>query len=146
MTPADKVLSQLSAVRKGSGAGRYVARCPAHEDRSASLSIRELDDGRVLIHCFAGCDTQSVLAAMSLSMDDLYPDKNPTWLGKGERRPFNASDALRNVAFESLVVMTAAAAILAGEPLSAMDRERLSVAVNRIQSALSACGIRLEGM
>lgn len=146
MTPADKVLSQLSGVRKGSGAGRYVARCPAHEDRSASLSIRELDDGRILIHCFAGCDTSSVLTAMSLSMDDLFPGKNEAWQAKGERRPFNASDALRNVAFESLVVMTAAAAILAGEPLSVMDRERLSAAVNRIQSALSACGIRLEGI
>lgn len=43
--------------------GHGTARCPAHEDRVASLSIRE---GRsaILLHCFGPCDTPEVIAAL----------------------------------------------------------------------------------
>jgi hypothetical protein len=54
-------------------AGRWKARCPAHADRSPSLSIRQGDDGRVLLHCFAGCALDSILAALKLSSHDLFP-------------------------------------------------------------------------
>jgi hypothetical protein len=49
------------------GHGRYLAKCPAHPDRSPSLSIREGRDGRVLLHCFAGCKTEDVLKELSLT-------------------------------------------------------------------------------
>ncbi len=42
----DQVLEQLEAVRRN-GDGRWMASCPAHGDRSASLSVREGDDGRL---------------------------------------------------------------------------------------------------
>lgn len=51
----------------------YVALCPAHEDRNASLSIAEGHDGRILLHCWAGCETSAVLAALSLTWPDLFP-------------------------------------------------------------------------
>jgi hypothetical protein len=44
---ADVLLDKLDGVRP-TGAGRWIAKCPAHEDRHASLSVRELDDGHVL--------------------------------------------------------------------------------------------------
>ena len=47
-------------------------------------------------------------------------------------------DALRGIAFEALVVSAAASALLAGHPFTQVDRERLSMAAARIQSALSA--------
>ena len=50
---ADALLSRLDGVKK-TGHGQWIARCPAHEDRSPSLSIAEKDD-RVLVHCHAGC-------------------------------------------------------------------------------------------
>lgn len=50
---------------RGSGA-RYSSQCPAHEDRDPSLSIREKDDGKILIHCHAGCETVDVLSAIGL--------------------------------------------------------------------------------
>lgn len=47
------------------------ARCTAHDDRRASLSISRGDDGRVLLHCHAGCAPEAVLAAAGLTMADL---------------------------------------------------------------------------
>jgi putative DNA primase/helicase len=64
-------------IRKFPGAKRsgdqYIVRCPAHEDRSPSLSIGEGDHGQVLIHCHAGCAPSDVLAKVGLSLIDLFP-------------------------------------------------------------------------
>src|SRR5262245_61182843 len=51
-----------------------MARCPAHEDRNPSLSIGVGDDGRVLLHCWAGCTVQAILGALGLELRDLFPD------------------------------------------------------------------------
>lgn len=48
----------------GYGATRFMACCPAHEDRYESLSITELNDGKILLNCFAGCETEDVLRAI----------------------------------------------------------------------------------
>lgn len=71
-TPVDSVLSRLERVRVARGES-FMAVCPAHEDRVPSLSITEGQDGRVLIHCFAGCDTSDVVAALGLGFRDLFP-------------------------------------------------------------------------
>jgi hypothetical protein len=52
----------------------WKARCPDHDDREASLSIHEGGDGRVLLKCFAGCETSDIVAALGLSMRDLMPE------------------------------------------------------------------------
>lgn len=57
------------------GASQWEARCPAHDDRTASLSIGEPDnDGKILIHCHAGCSTADVIAHVGLEIRDLFPD------------------------------------------------------------------------
>lgn len=137
---ADTLLSRLEKVKR-TGPGRWQARCPSHDDRGPSLAVRELDDGRILVHCFAGCDVQSVLSAASLEMDALFPEREIQH-GKQERRPFPAADVLRCIAFEALVVCVSAAALLSGEPFSQVDRDRLMLASSRIQSALDAAGVR----
>jgi hypothetical protein len=53
----DAVLAKFERVKKN-GKG-FSARCPSHEDRINSLSVKETD-GKILIKCFAGCETQSV--------------------------------------------------------------------------------------
>ena len=137
---AETLLSRLERVKR-TGDGRYQARCPTHDDRGPSLSIRELDDGRVLLHCFAGCDTHAVLSAVGLGFDDLYPPRPLGHHAKREHRPFPAVDILRAIAFEGFVVVAAGSSILAGEPLNTVDRERLILAVSRIQAALTAGGL-----
>ena len=53
-------------------ANGWMARCPAHEDGNASLSISEGQDGRVLVHCHAGCTAEAVVKAVGLTLADLY--------------------------------------------------------------------------
>ena len=56
--------------------------CPVHEDSSPSLTVSEGDDGRVLLHCHAGCDTADILARLELTAGDLF---EPTGNGNGRR-------------------------------------------------------------
>ena len=60
MNPA-ALARALCARRLGSG---WMARCPAHDDREPSLSVREGEDGRVLVRCHAGCDQRRVIEAL----------------------------------------------------------------------------------
>lgn len=62
------VLDRLERVR-GNGL-KYSARCPAHEDKTASLSLAE-GETWVLFHCHAGCSSQSVLDALKLTWKDI---------------------------------------------------------------------------
>ncbi len=71
--PIDLVLSRLAGARKAGDGRNYTARCPAHDDRQASLSVTEGRSGEVLLNCFAGCRAEEVVAAMGLAMADLFP-------------------------------------------------------------------------
>lgn len=133
------LLSRLDRVRK-TGPDSWLASCPAHDDKGPSLSVRELSEGRTLVHCFAGCSAHEVVTAAGLTLSDLFPPR-PQHHAKRERRPFPAADVLRAVAFEALVVATAGTALLSGHPFTSADRERLILAVSRIQGALTAAGL-----
>ena len=52
-----------------------MARCPSHDDKRPSLSINEGADGRILIHCHAGCPTESVLRTLGMSIDDMFENR-----------------------------------------------------------------------
>jgi len=67
--PLEAVLARLDGVKR-TGPNSWMARCPAHDDRNPSLSI-SLKEGRVLIHCFAGCAPEAVLGAVGLTWKDL---------------------------------------------------------------------------
>ena len=74
--PTTLVLARLQAAghhpqqtRKG-----WSCRCPAHEDRNASLSIGIGDDGRVLLACHAGCPFDSIVAAMGIDTRDTFAE------------------------------------------------------------------------
>ncbi len=130
---ADALLSRLDHVRP-TGAGRWLARCPAHEDKSPSLSVRQLDDGRTLLQCFAQCSVDEVLGAIGLDFDALFPER-PSERGKRERRPFNAGDVLEIIAREATLVAVAACNVRQGISLSTEDHERLLLASERLNEA-----------
>ncbi len=71
--PLERILSRLHGARR-SAAG-WEARCPAHEDRRASLSVSEGSDGRVLLKCHAGCANRDIVAALGMTMADLFPPR-----------------------------------------------------------------------
>jgi hypothetical protein len=83
--PVDRLLGKLhkvKATKKG-----WSAFCPAHEDRkSRSLSITEAVNGNALVHCFAGCAVDRILAAIGLRPADLFLD-SPSRLGAGKDGP-----------------------------------------------------------
>lgn len=136
---ADILLQHLRKIKR-TGPNRWLACCPAHEDKAPSLSVRELDSGVTLVHCFSGCSVHEILGAAGLELSDLFPPRTDQHFVKGERRPFPATDILRAIAFESTLVLIAAADLLAGHPFNETDRARLALAVTRIQAALSASG------
>jgi hypothetical protein len=135
MSNAELILSRLDKVKQ-TGDGRWIACCPVHKDKSPSLAVRELDDGRVLLHCYSGCAPDEVLSAIGLKFSDLYPEPL-TNHAKPERRPFPAAGVLRCVAHEALIVAAGAVNLPAGHP----DRERLITAAARLQAAANAAGV-----
>ena len=126
----DAILSRLEKVRK-TGRDSWVACCPAHDDRNPSMTLRELDDGRILLHCFAGCSVEEVLASTGLSFDALVPEK-PLEHGKPERRAFPASDVLACLTFELTVVSVALQWQRQHGMLTAQEEDRLRLARSRI--------------
>jgi hypothetical protein len=74
MTPLARVLGALPHQAQKTASG-YEARCPAHEDQHASLSITEGQDGRVLLCCHAGCKAPAIVGAMGLTIQDLFPPR-----------------------------------------------------------------------
>ncbi len=80
MRQADRVLERAEGVREaGSG---WLVSCPLPDhgqgrgDTSPSVSITEGDDGRALVNCQAGCETETVVAAWGLTMADLFESRN----------------------------------------------------------------------
>ncbi|MFB1490777.1 MULTISPECIES: hypothetical protein [unclassified Thiocapsa] len=129
------LLSRLDGVRS-TGPGKWITRCPAHEDRGPSLSIRDTGE-RILIYCFAGCEADDVLAAVGLGWKDIYPDR---WdAARLAQRP-NKVLRRRLVDLDPLevdrqVLRIAAAALKRGEALSVEDQARVQIAVERLECA-----------
>ena len=132
MSSLDKVLSRLDMVKR-IGDGRYKALCPAHDDSTPSLAIKD-DDGRLLLHCFGGCETSEVLGAIGLDFSDIMPEK---LMGnsKRDKKPFYAIDLLNIIKFEATLTYIYAADMAKGLTLTNSDRERLLLAASRINHA-----------
>ena len=70
--PVQVILGRLKGVKQ-TGKEQWQARCPAHDDCHASLSVARGEDGRALVHCHAGCAVADILAAVGLETGDLFP-------------------------------------------------------------------------
>lgn len=132
MNAADFV-ARLEGVRQTTPTA-WVARCPAHEDRSPSLSVAEGDDGRVLLHCFAGCDVASVAAAVGVELPELFPDTEH----KSVPYRLPLTSALRVLEAESSVLLVAAGRLEQGQPLAPDDVARVAQAKAKISAVSEA--------
>lgn len=83
------LLNRLHKVKK-TGNGQYIACCPAHDDKSPSLAVRQLDDGKILLRCFSGCDANAIVSAVDLSLSDLFPPSDNFGYAKQKRSGFSA--------------------------------------------------------
>jgi hypothetical protein len=135
----EKLTSRLDGVKR-TGPGRFVAICPDHDDKNPSLTVAE-KEGRVLLHCFAGCEPADVLAAVGLTFSDLYPER-PAY-NKGNRTAaFNPYDVLKCLTREAGIVTLAAAQVSTGHPLTTADAERVRLAHERLRDAAKLMGVR----
>lgn len=121
MNPIDNILSRLDKV-KPNGAGKWLACCPAHDDKNPSLSIKEADNGTVLLKCWAGCSAAEITGAVGLELRDLFVGDKP--------RSSQPSRAARQ--FEAMVISVAVGQMRLGKALSAEDQERLELAKRRL--------------
>src|SRR4051812_35503563 len=71
----EQFLDRLENVRR-SGPAMWAAACPAHDDRLASMNVTERDDGRVLVHCHAGCGFQEIVDSLRLTPADLFLERS----------------------------------------------------------------------
>lgn len=135
-----RLLERLDGVRQ-TGERRWVARCPAHEDTRPSLSVRELDDGRTLIHCWSGgCDAADIVAAIGLTLADLFPPRERREHSiTPVRNPFSARDALECLDLEAYAVQIAASDMARGVALDDDSLDRLALAATRIHAAREVC-------
>lgn len=137
--PVELVMSRLSGARK---AGRgWSCKCVAHDDRTASLSIAQGADGRVLLKCFAGCEPLAIVHALGLELRDLFPIPLPDLTREGQ---IKARAALREVGWaaalkvlcrEATVVLIAARMVASDAQLTGDEDRRLTLAVERIEQA-----------
>lgn len=133
MSVAAKLLDRLDRV-KSTAPGKWVARCPAHEDRSPSLSIRELDDGRILLYDFGGCEIGDVLAAVGLRLTDLFDKPLGEQIAPSKSR-IPARDLLEIISEETSVVAIVAADFCEKRAIADADWHRLAQAAARIGRA-----------
>lgn len=135
--PMDALLPRLEGARR-SGKG-WIARCPAHDDRTASLTVAEGDDARVLLRCFAGCHVSAVVQAVGLTLSDLFPERvrDLSPLGRQQRREAamaaSWAAALGVLCREASIVEIAAHDLAEGKPLGEADHARLVTACARIR-------------
>jgi hypothetical protein len=130
-----------------SGEGKWQARCPAHEDRLPSLSIREGEHGQVLLHCFAGCTLKAILSVLSVPYRDLFTGKPPSpeqiaasrKARKARERAARIARRLRLAAFDHETKMQALVYALGAKLARAQDNEALAdlfhLACNRLHDA-----------
>lgn len=111
-----------------------MARCPAHEDKTPSLSIRDSGDGRLLLHDFGGCDVGQVLAAIGLNLSDLF-DTPLAHCAAPSRTTVPARDVLELLSHEIDVVVIILADVVDGKAIDEQAWQRLAKAAARIGRA-----------
>lgn len=131
----NQFLVHLTKVRS-IGRDRWQACCPAHEDRSPSLSIKLGGDGRLLVHCFAGCTAREVVESVGMGLADLFPD------GAFDREAYarqkQAEEAADRAVHDALIVKLARCDIAKGKPLTTSQQQEVAEAVGRLTGGASA--------
>jgi hypothetical protein len=135
MSAAAKLLDRLDRPKQ-TRPGSWVAGCPCCQSkRGRPISVRELDDGRVLLHPFCGCDTGAVLGALGLTMNDLYPERLPGHRYPATHQRIPASDLLAAIDHEVIVACLILDDVLKSGTVNEIQRARLFTAAARIGEA-----------
>lgn len=134
MSAVAKLLDRLDRPRQ-TRPGSWAAGCPCCESRRGRpISVRELEDGRALLHAFCGCSTEAVLAALGLQLTDLF-DTPLTQRAAPSAQRVSARDLLAVISEEVSIVAVIASDVLDRREISETDWKRLATAAQRIGAA-----------
>ena len=125
MTPIENLLQRLDKVTS-IGNGRYKACCPAHDDKTTSMALTEAEEGKVLIHFFAGCIPAEIIAAVGLSIGELFPE--------GENNNWNDYIKKYNPAKDRHTLKTFQTMRDSGMEITELDINQAEIAVKRIKN------------
>jgi len=125
---------------KSTGDQQWRACCPVHRSKSRnSLSIRQVEDGRILIHCHGGCEPLEILKVCGLELTDLFPERITHNATPAEKRKWREAATMRDwekarstIQHEARVVWVAGKQIKDGKPLNDVDDKRLDQALEQI--------------
>lgn len=137
--PLMTLLDQLEKCRrKGKG---WMARCPAHSDKTPSLSISEASDGKVLLHCHSGCSPEAVLDAVGLEWSDLFPNG----LSQEARLDYERKAALETIKRVKLVTAMAEKSDMSSEDKRFLEQEmkageQAQASLNRLAKKYESSG------
>lgn len=141
-TPINLLLERLENV-KPAGQG-YRACCPAHESKSRNtLTIKQTDDGRVLLHDFGGCSALEIVHALGLELADLFDRPITANMTPGQRRELRDKvkmarwkAACSDLQVEINILLLTAGQAYRGEPINDADMNRMKLAGVRIRHAM----------
>lgn len=92
----EEILSRFKTEKRNGN--KVQCKCPCHEDKKASMTITK-SNGKILIHCHAGCRTDDILESVGLSYSDLHLDDidiSDKWKKYVENRAGNNIEAVYN--------------------------------------------------
>jgi hypothetical protein len=130
----------LLSKAKQTGRNRWLACCPAHDDRSPSMTVSESDDGKILCHCFAGCSIEEICGSVGINLSDIMPERAPDAMAiPAKRLKHNPLDVLRAMEFNATVVAIAASDMAKGKTLTHEERMKLFEIAGAFAEAVELC-------
>ena len=149
MNPSLQMLLNRMEHLRPAGDNRWRCRCPVHGGGGRdSLSIKSCDDGRVLIHCFAGCEPLEILKVCGLELTDIMPERLTHHATPTERKKWRHQATMADwerarskIQQESRIIWIAGKQIIDGKPLNDVDDARLDEALEQIVQAGRALNV-----
>src|SRR5262249_5596225 len=92
-TPINRLIGRLQSHGcnpRETGSGQWKSRCPAHKGKNSNLSIKQTEDGAVILHCHhvdangQTCSAEAVVRSLDPAMRDLFPARRGSTPGKSK--------------------------------------------------------------
>lgn len=130
----DNLLSRLQKVKRV-GKDSHIACCPAHQDKSPSMTIREIEEGKILLHCFGGCSVDEICRSIGITIADIMPDRQPDALRRPMTAPFNARDVLECIKNDAQLLALFISDVTQGKAITPQEAANAYKASCRIVAA-----------
>jgi uncharacterized ParB-like nuclease family protein len=137
MIQIEEIAERLNAKPTRGKTNAWTACCPAHADRSPSLSLKLATNGNILMYCFAGCSFVEICDSMGIDAGDLFQEKHVSKYDKtNKNKAYISGDAMLELLYKDVgFIEVFASALMRNETPTEKDYAILSAATNRIRDA-----------